>query len=81
MCDTPDALVGHYEEHGAPKGEIVLVIAPPQERSYSDADVDALLHDALKDMGTKQAAAAVAEQTGLAKSDLYQRALALKDSV
>ena len=79
-CDTPQELAAHYEQHGAPKGEIVLVIEPPADVVYSDEDVDALLLEALKDQGTKKAAAAVSEKTGLAKSDLYERALALKDS-
>ena len=79
-CDTPQELAAHYEQHGAPKGEIVLVIEPPADVVYSDEDVDALLREALKDQGTKKAAAAVSEKTGLAKSDLYERALALKDS-
>lgn len=78
VCDTPPKLIEYYEEHGAPKGEIVLVIAPPQEKVFSDVDIDALLKEALKDAGTKQAAAAVAKETGLQKSDLYQRALKLK---
>lgn len=75
---TPEELVGHYEQKGAPKGEIVLVIGPPGEKVFSDADVDALLKKALEDLGTKKAAAAVAEQTGLPKSELYERALVLK---
>lgn len=79
-CDTPQELAAHYEQHGAPKGEIVLVIEPPADVVYSDEDVDALLREALKEQGTKKAAAAVSEKTGLAKSDLYERALALKDS-
>jgi len=79
-CDTPQELAAHYEQHGAPKGEIVLVIEPPADVVYSDEDVDTLLREALKDQGTKKAAAAVSEKTGLAKSDLYERALALKDS-
>ncbi len=79
-CDTPQELAAHYEANGAPKGEIVLVIEPPADVVYSDEDVDALLREALKDQGTKKAAAAVSEKTGLAKSDLYERALALKDS-
>lgn len=79
-CDPPQELAAHYEQHGAPKGEIVLVIEPPADVVYSDEDVDALLREALKDQGTKKATAAVSEKTGLAKSDLYERALALKDS-
>lgn len=69
------ALMEHYDEHGAPKGEIVIVIAPPCARSYSDGDIDDMLRAALVDMGTKAAAADVAKRTGGMKKDLYDRAL------
>lgn len=76
--DSISNLIKHYEDKGAPKGEIVLVIAPPAEKHFSDDDIDAMLWDALEEMGTKKAAAAVAEKTGLSKSELYERALVLK---
>ncbi|WP_439574124.1 16S rRNA (cytidine(1402)-2'-O)-methyltransferase [Phreatobacter sp.] len=73
-----DALAGHYAEAGAPKGEIVLVIGPPQPAAPPDeADIDARLIHALETASVKDAAAAVAEATGLARRDLYQRALVL----
>lgn len=62
-----------------PKGEIVLVISPPDATTYSDADVRGLLLEALKGNPTKKAASIVAEQTGLPKSELYDLALALKN--
>lgn len=63
------------------KGEIVLVIHPPGEAPPpSEADVDALLRDALKTHRVKDAAAQVAEATGLPKRDLYARAQAMKDA-
>jgi 16S rRNA (cytidine1402-2'-O)-methyltransferase len=61
------------------KGEIVLVIAPPEEQAApAEADVDALLENALTSMGVKEAAEMVAEATRLPRRTLYQRALALK---
>ena len=39
------------------KGEIVLVVAPPDEAAPpAEADVDAALRDALRSMGVKEAA-------------------------
>lgn len=76
--DTLENLCLHYTAQGAPKGEIVIVIGPPGEKSYSDADLERLLRRALEDMSVKDAAAAVAEMTGLPKKTLYTLALGLK---
>ena len=70
-------LIAHYELEGLPKGEIVLVIEPPLERTYSDDEIEAMLKDALKTMSTKDAAGFVAEQTGRGKKALYELALGL----
>ena len=74
---TPDELIAHYEAH-PPKGEIVLVIAPPGEVVTSAADADALLIEALKTHKASQAAAEVARATGLDRKMLYARAMELK---
>ncbi len=61
------------------KGEIVLVIAPPDAAEPpAQADVDAALRAALGSAGVKEAAQAVAAATGLSRRELYQRALAIK---
>ncbi|MCI5048875.1 MAG: 16S rRNA (cytidine(1402)-2'-O)-methyltransferase [Rickettsiales bacterium] len=73
-------LVEHYAHAATPKGEIVVLIGPAAAQAYDEEAIDALLKAALSELPTKQAAAHVAEQTGQSKSDLYQRALALKDS-
>ena len=76
--DKADVLIEHYRENGPPKGEIVLVIAPPEDQEISKEDINDLLKDALKTMRVKDAASFVAEQTGRKKSDLYGMALKLK---
>lgn len=76
--DTLENLCLHYTAQGAPKGEIVIVIGPPGEKEYSDADLERLLRRALEDMSVKDAAGAVAEMTGLPKKTLYTLALTLK---
>lgn len=75
---TLDSLAAHYQSAGPPRGEIVLLAGPPPERVSSADDLDAALRDALATMATKQAADSVAEALGLAKRDVYQRALKLK---
>ena len=66
----------HYENEGAPKGEIVVVIAPPTDKA-GEIDVDAALLSALKQGSVKDAASEVAEMTGQARRVLYARALEL----
>lgn len=75
-ADLP-ALAAHYAQAGAPKGEIVLVIGPPQEEVAEDTDVDSALSRALADHSLKDAVAAVAGLTGRPKREVYARALAL----
>lgn len=63
-----------------PKGEIVLLIAPPGEAEAPDDDViDAELRAALTEMSTSQAAGKVAKAHGLDRKALYARAMALKE--
>ncbi len=73
-----DELAAHYERAGAPKGEIVVVVAPPLPRGeVSDEELDAFLAGAL-DHGVKEAAAHAAGALGVPRKRAYTRALALK---
>lgn len=74
---TADELAAHYAAH-PPKGEIVLMIAPPVAKETSGEDADAMLLAELAHAKPSQAAASVAKRTGLDRKDLYARALALK---
>jgi 16S rRNA (cytidine1402-2'-O)-methyltransferase len=74
---TPAELTAHYAAH-PPKGEIVLVIAPPGETVTSAEDADTLLIEALRTQKASQAAAEVARATGLDRKMLYARAMELK---
>jgi 16S rRNA (cytidine1402-2'-O)-methyltransferase len=64
----------------APKGEIVLVIGPPQELQpeVSQADLDRRLAEAMSGHSVRDASDRVATETGLSRRAVYQRALALK---
>ena len=75
---TLPELAEHYQQAGEPKGEVVIVIAPPAKQIKQEIDSDALLLEALKTMSVKDAARHVAGNTGLARQELYSRALALK---
>jgi 16S rRNA (cytidine1402-2'-O)-methyltransferase len=59
-----------------PKGEIVIVVAPPAEPAQaSEADLDAALDDALQHLSPSRAAAEVAEQLNIPRKRAYARAL------
>jgi len=61
-----------------PRGEIVLVIAPPQAAAQPSAgETDTLLRAALARVSLKDAVGEVADVTGMSRRELYQRALAL----
>lgn len=74
-----DVLAAHYACAGPPKGEIVIVIAPPDgdADALDDAAVDGLLREALATTSLRDAAARVALATGLPRRRLYNRALEL----
>ena len=62
-----------------PKGEIVLVIGPPGDKPpLEQSAIDAALSEALTRLSTGSAVREVADTLGLKRSDLYERALALK---
>ena len=73
----PAELIAHYAAH-PPKGEIVLLIAPPGKVATSALEAEELLRAALTNLKPSQAAAEVARATGLDRKALYARALELK---
>jgi 16S rRNA (cytidine1402-2'-O)-methyltransferase len=74
-------LAAQFAKAAAPKGEIVLVIAPPGDtaRAVSSEELDARLKRALARGTLKDAVAEVADETGLKRREVYARALALAD--
>lgn len=74
-------LSARYADH-PPKGEIVVVVAPPGEEQpqASADDVDAALIDAMARLPVSKAAGEVAKATGQDRRALYTRAMALKDA-
>ncbi len=63
----------------APRGEIVIVVAPPDPQASVTAptDLDALLRAALARVSLKEAVGEIAAVTGHPRREIYQRALAL----
>lgn len=77
---TLAALAAHYEEAGAPKGEIVVMVAPPGEAPpLDDEDIEKRIKAALKKLSLKDASAAIAAETGLPRKEISARALTLAE--
>lgn len=67
----------YYQEHGPPRGEIVLVIAGAREQAPDERDLRAMTAQALETMSVRDAASTVAGATGQPRKKIYQMALAL----
>lgn len=73
-----EALAEKYAA-AAPKGELVVIVYPPEEKTAAtSAEIDRFLNAALASMSVKDAAAAAADALGIARKTAYERALALK---
>ena len=68
-----------YAQNGVPKGEFVIVVAPPLEEKAGERDVEAALKQALETMSVKDAAAFVAQALNANKKEVYTLALKLKN--
>jgi 16S rRNA (cytidine1402-2'-O)-methyltransferase len=78
VAGSLSALAARYAE-AAPKGEIVITIAPPDAALPADAlTLDAALRDAMAGSSVKTAVAEVAAALGLPRAQVYARALALR---
>ncbi|MCW8952365.1 MAG: 16S rRNA (cytidine(1402)-2'-O)-methyltransferase [Rhodospirillales bacterium] len=75
-----DVLAAHYAEAGPPKGEVVVVVGPPEEGADepSEDELEAVLRAAL-DGGesVRDATARIAAQTGVAKRQVYALAVSI----
>ncbi|HWU94212.1 MAG TPA: 16S rRNA (cytidine(1402)-2'-O)-methyltransferase [Sphingomonas sp.] len=78
VTGTLTELANRYAD-APPKGEMVVVIAPPGEAApASEEDADAALAEALTRLPPAKAAGEVAKRLGLDRKALYARAMALK---
>jgi 16S rRNA (cytidine1402-2'-O)-methyltransferase len=72
-------LAAHYEQAGAPKGEVTLLVAGPQQAAPDNGKIDAALQAALAFMPVKAAADLIAGLTDGSRKQIYARALELKN--
>lgn len=77
--DTLKALAARYRAEGPPRGEIVVVVAPPGagDAEATEGRLDAALGEALARQTLRDAVDAVAAETGLPRRRVYARALEL----
>jgi len=75
------SLARDYEAGAETRGEIVIVVSPPEEGETQSVDVDDMLRQALSRVSLKDAVGEVALLSGRPRREVYQRALELtKDS-
>jgi 16S rRNA (cytidine1402-2'-O)-methyltransferase len=73
-------LAAAYAQEPAPKGEVVVMVGPPEKRESDEAALDMALADALARGPLSDAAAEVARALGLPRRQVYARALELRDA-
>jgi 16S rRNA (cytidine1402-2'-O)-methyltransferase len=61
-----------------PKGEIVVIVGPPDEQPSETGDVDAALREALESLSTAKAASQISKRFALDRAEVYARATAIK---
>ncbi|MDE2227671.1 MAG: 16S rRNA (cytidine(1402)-2'-O)-methyltransferase [Alphaproteobacteria bacterium] len=71
-------LAAQYRASGPPKGELVVVVGPPERTATSDAEIDRALGVTLAHKSLREAVEDVASATGARRRHVYARALALK---
>jgi 16S rRNA (cytidine1402-2'-O)-methyltransferase len=76
--DTLGALAAQFADAPPPKGEVTIVVAPPEQVAVDEASIDAALRERLGEMSPAKAAAEIAAAMGVPKNAVYRRALALK---
>jgi 16S rRNA (cytidine1402-2'-O)-methyltransferase len=71
-------LAAHYRATPAPRGEAVIVVGPALPGPPDWAAIGERLRAALAEGGVRDVAARLAAETGLSRSELYRRALAIR---
>jgi 16S rRNA (cytidine1402-2'-O)-methyltransferase len=73
-----DELAAHYAAAGPPKGEITIVVGPPEGGAAPAGEaIDAALAEALSRLSLRDAVDSVAAALGLPRRQVYARALQL----
>jgi 16S rRNA (cytidine1402-2'-O)-methyltransferase len=74
-------LAAHYAAEPPPRGEIVIVVGPPDAAAPESGDIEARLDALLVTNSVRDAVDQLTAETGLARRELYERALARQSRV
>ena len=77
--NTVQNLIDYYNQNGAPKGELVLVIdrADKNQMALTEEQIDDMILKTLKTSSVRDTAEIVSQTTGLSKKQVYKRAVEL----
>lgn len=78
QAGSAEELIAHFEQN-PPKGEIVLMVAPPAENSRPVINVENILNEKMAVMPLKSAVAECVKEYGLNKNEVYRLAVKLKN--
>lgn len=78
---TAAELIAHFEKF-EPKGECVIVVAPPAEKeSIGESELIALIKDGLSTDSLKDVAKRLSDELNLNKNEIYQLGLKIKNEI
>jgi len=80
MREGPLSKLAKFYHDNHVKGEIVVLVFPPQAQTASQQTLDAFLAAALKTQSLKEAAASAVTMLGVSRNEAYQRALKIRDA-
>jgi 16S rRNA (cytidine1402-2'-O)-methyltransferase len=73
---TLAGLAASYRDEAEPRGEVVIIVGPPEAAAPDITDIDTRIDALLEQHSLRDAVATLAAETGLARRALYDRALA-----
>jgi 16S rRNA (cytidine1402-2'-O)-methyltransferase len=68
-------LANYYKNAAEPKGEVVIIIAPPIAKEVNKSDINQLIKESLPTMSVKDASSHIAKITGVSKQEIYNLCL------
>ena len=77
---TFSELLAYYQENNAPKGEIVIVVSPAEQKKESLDEIRIQLTEALKKMSLKEAVSLISQSKSESKKIIYQMAVQIKNA-
>ena len=75
---TAEELIAYFSQN-PPKGEIVFMVAPPEDTKENNIDIKSVLRQKMLSMPLKGAVKQAVEEYGLNKNEVYRLALELKN--